>query len=200
MRDQVLLLFGHLRVRDVVTVRHEARVPSKRLGHRRLHDRAAGLAAEYIHCAPFVDIRNRAHGHRGLIVEPTEHAMQTRWTDGFQEPFHVRTWNGNRTLSRRLPKNAFMRRGDRLPGSPSMALKHRLVSSTMHGPLMMSKAARAFVLHISSRSPWCSGKSTFLLDNCNKNYGRVCTRNVITERRFAIPACSNTWYLQRAAK
>lgn len=99
VRDQVLLFLGHLRVRDVVTVRHETRVPSKRLGHRRLYDRAAGLAVEHVHFAPFVDVRDRAHGHRGLIVEPVEHAMQTRWTDGFQEPFHVRAWNGNRTLS-----------------------------------------------------------------------------------------------------
>lgn len=35
-----------------------------------------------------------------------------------------------------------------LPGSPPIALKHRLVSSTIHGPLIMSNAASAFILHI----------------------------------------------------
>lgn len=49
-----------------------------------------------------------------------------------------------------------------------MALKHRLVSSTMHGPLMMSNAARAFSSHISSRPPCCSGRSIFMLDNCDE--------------------------------
>lgn len=47
------------------------------------------------------------------------------------------------------------------PGRPPRALKHRLVSSTMTGPLTIPAAILHFSLDTSSGSPCSSGKSIF---------------------------------------
>lgn len=90
VRYNVLFLFGHMRVRYIVSARLKTRVPTERLLGGRIYNRAASFTGERGHYALFVSVRDRAHGRGGFIVEPLEHTVQTGRTDRVDKPLDVR--------------------------------------------------------------------------------------------------------------
>lgn len=90
MRDFILQLPIHLRIRQLIALWFKHRVPPKVLPAPRAHNRALLHTLEQLHLlARPRAVRKRAHRLRRLVLEPRQHVVQALVADCLQEPLDV---------------------------------------------------------------------------------------------------------------